>query len=60
MLLFHVFENIGMVIGAVPITGIPLPLISYGGSSVLGNLLALSLVNNISATTNQYMFGNSD
>ncbi|MBM7584451.1 rod shape determining protein RodA [Bacillus pakistanensis] len=60
MLLFHVFENVGMVIGAVPITGIPLPLISYGGSSVLGNLLALSLVNNISATTNQYMFANND
>ncbi|MCA1066155.1 FtsW/RodA/SpoVE family cell cycle protein (plasmid) [Rossellomorea sp. AcN35-11] len=56
MLTFHIFENIGMVIGLVPITGIPLPLLSYGGSSVLGTILALSIINNISATTNEYMF----
>ncbi|PLR77326.1 rod shape-determining protein RodA [Bacillus sp. V3-13] len=59
MLTFHIFENIGMVIGLVPITGIPLPLLSYGGSSILGSLLALSLVLNISAKTKKYMFGNN-
>ncbi|PLR86320.1 rod shape-determining protein RodA [Bacillus canaveralius] len=59
MLTFHIFENIGMVIGLVPITGIPLPLLSYGGSSLLGSLLALSLVLNISAKTKRYMFGNN-
>ena len=56
MLTFHIFENIGMVMGLVPITGIPLPLLSYGGSSVLGTLLALSIVLNISAKTKKYMF----
>ncbi|PLR87214.1 rod shape-determining protein RodA [Bacillus sp. V33-4] len=59
MLTFHIFENIGMVIGLVPITGIPLPLLSYGGSSILGSLLALSLILNISAKTKRYMFGNN-
>lgn len=58
MLTFHIFENVGMVIGLVPITGIPLPLLSYGGSSLLGTLLALSIINNISATTNKSMFSN--
>lgn len=57
MLTFHIFENIGMVIGLVPITGIPLPLLSYGGSSILATMLALSLIINISAHTNKYMFG---
>jgi rod shape determining protein RodA len=56
MLTFHIFENVGMVIGLVPITGIPLPMLSYGGSSVLGTILALSIINNVSATTNVYMF----
>jgi rod shape determining protein RodA len=60
MLTFHIFENVGMVIGLVPITGIPLPLLSYGGSSVLGTLLALSLVNNISAKTKEYMFSSRE
>jgi len=56
MLTFHIFENIGMVMGLVPITGIPLPLLSYGGSSILGTLIALSLILNISAKTKKYMF----
>ncbi|ALC89528.1 cell cycle protein [Bacillus sp. FJAT-18017] len=61
VLTFHIFENIGMVIGLVPITGIPLPLLSYGGSSLLGTMLSLALVLNISAKTRKYMFGeNSD
>jgi len=47
LLLIHVSLNIGMVVGLLPITGIPLPLISYGGSSMLANFLALGLVVNI-------------
>lgn len=60
MILFHVFENVGMVIGLVPITGIPLPLFSYGGSSVLATILALSIIVNISHKTKNYMFGGED
>lgn len=43
----HVFINIGMNIRIVPVTGIPLPLLSYGGSSVLGSLVALGLLQNV-------------
>jgi rod shape determining protein RodA len=43
----HVFVNIGMNIRIVPVTGIPLPLLSYGGSSVLCSLIALGLMQNI-------------
>ncbi|WP_409302731.1 FtsW/RodA/SpoVE family cell cycle protein [Peribacillus sp. SCS-155] len=60
MLTFHIVENIGMVIGLVPITGIPLPLLSYGGSSILATLLALNLILNISAKTKRYMFSEND
>ncbi|GKV67202.1 MULTISPECIES: FtsW/RodA/SpoVE family cell cycle protein [Sporosarcina] len=44
MITFHVFENIGMTIQLLPITGIPLPFISYGGSSLMGNMLAIGLI----------------
>jgi len=44
MLVFQVFENIGMTMGIMPITGIPLPLVSYGGSSMLMTLAALGIV----------------
>ncbi|MBZ5979191.1 MAG: FtsW/RodA/SpoVE family cell cycle protein [Leuconostoc gelidum] len=44
MVLFHVFENIGMSIGLLPLTGIPLPFISQGGSSLLGNLIGVGLI----------------
>lgn len=47
MWLFHTFENIGMAIGLMPVTGIPLPFISYGGSSILTNCMALGLVMNV-------------
>jgi rod shape determining protein RodA len=47
MLLFHVLVNAGMVIGRMPVTGIPLPLMSYGGSSILTTLMMLGLVNNV-------------
>jgi rod shape determining protein RodA len=44
---FHVLINVGMVVGFMPVTGIPLPLMSYGGSSVLFTFLALGMVMNI-------------
>lgn len=47
MWLFHTFENIGMTIGLMPVTGIPLPFISYGGSSMITNCMALGLVLNV-------------
>lgn len=47
VLIFHVLVNIGMVVGFMPVTGIPLPLVSYGGSSVLFTFLALGMVMNI-------------
>lgn len=47
MFAFHVFENIGMCIGIMPVTGIPLPFFSYGGSSLLTNLIAIGLVLNV-------------
>ncbi len=47
MLLFHVMENIGMVIGLLPVTGIPLPFMSYGGSNMLTNMMAIGLAENV-------------
>lgn len=44
MMLFHVFENIGANIGLLPLTGIPLPFISQGGSSILGNMIGIGLI----------------
>jgi rod shape determining protein RodA len=47
LLLFHVLVNVGMVVGRMPVTGIPLPLMSAGGSNVLSNFIMLGLVNNV-------------
>lgn len=44
---FHVYQNIGMTIAIMPITGLPLPLISYGGTFLLVNMVALGLVNSV-------------
>lgn len=60
MITFHVFQNIGMTIQLLPITGIPLPFISYGGSSLMGNMLALGLVFSMKFHHRTYMFGSSD
>lgn len=70
MLLFHVFENIGMTLGLMPITGIPLPFLSYGGSNMVTNMGGVALVLNVTknrslthsvmtpqTTTNAYRFG---
>jgi rod shape determining protein RodA len=48
MLAFQVFENVGMTIGIMPIAGIPLPLMSYGGSSLITTFACIGLVANIS------------
>jgi rod shape determining protein RodA len=47
MLLFQIFENVGMLIGLMPITGITLPFISYGGTSLLTNMISIGFVLNI-------------
>ncbi len=47
MLAAHVFENIGMTMGLMPITGIPLPFISYGGSNMLTNMIGVGIVLNV-------------
>ncbi len=55
MLLFHVFENIGMTLGILPITGIPLPFLSYGGSNMTTNMGGIGLVLNV--TRNRSLSG---
>jgi rod shape determining protein RodA len=47
LLFSHVFINIGMNIRIMPVTGVPLPLLSYGGSSVLGSLIAIGMLQNV-------------
>ena len=47
LLLFHMLINVGMVVGRMPVTGIPLPFMSAGGSNLWSNFLALGLVNNV-------------
>lgn len=60
MIAVHAFQNIGMSIGIMPITGIPLLLISYGGSSVLATLIGFGIVYRVSEeimNSKSYMFG---
>ena len=52
MLLFHVFQNVAMSMGIMPITGIPLPFLSYGGSNFISNIAAVALVLNIARNGN--------
>jgi rod shape determining protein RodA len=54
MLTFHVFVNVGMTIGVMPVTGLPLPFLSYGGSSLLTNCLAVGLLLHIYAHRHEY------
>ena len=58
ILFFHVLENIGMTIGLLPITGVPLPFISYGGSSMLTNMMLIGLIINIGLHRSKSMFTN--
>lgn len=57
MFLFQIFENIGMMIGLMPITGITLPFISYGGTSLLINMLCIGLVFSIKLHQEKYNVG---
>jgi rod shape determining protein RodA len=47
MLMFQLCVNVGMTLGVMPITGIPLPLVSYGGSSVLTTFMAIGLLQSV-------------
>jgi rod shape determining protein RodA len=57
MLTFHVFINIGMNTGLLPVTGIPLPFISYGGTSLLVSMLAIGLLESIAVRRQKIQFG---
>lgn len=54
--LFHMVENIGMVMGLLPITGVPLPFISYGGSSLITNFISIAILLNISSKRQKTIF----
>lgn len=56
MFLAHIFENIGMCIGLMPVTGIPLPFLSYGGSSLITNFVAIGLVLSVHMRKNTISF----
>ena len=54
--IFHMIENIGMTMGLLPITGVPLPFVSYGGSSLLSNFIMIALLLNISGRRQRTLF----
>ncbi len=59
MFAFHVVVNVGMTIGIMPITGIPLPFMSYGGSAIITNFIAIGILLNIYAQKDRGMLGNA-
>ena len=54
--LFHMAENIGMVMGLLPITGVPLLFVSYGGSSMMTSFVAIGILLNISSQRRNGLF----
>lgn len=56
MWFFHIYENIGMSIGIMPITGIPLPFLSYGGSSMLTNIIAVGIILSVNIRGKKIVF----
>ena len=54
---FQSFQNIGMCLGIMPVTGVPLPLVSYGGSSMFATLMAIGLLQNIHLRTERSGLG---
>ena len=59
ILFFHMLENIGMTIGLLPITGVPLPFVSYGGSSLITNFISIGILLNISSRRKKGLSYNS-
>ena len=59
MFAFHIIVNVGMTIGIMPITGIPLPFMSYGGSAMITNFAAIGILLNIYAQKDRGMLGNA-
>jgi rod shape determining protein RodA len=59
MLFFHVLVNLGMTIGVMPITGIPLPFMSYGGSAMLTDFAAIGMLLNIYSRRDRNVLGNA-
>jgi rod shape determining protein RodA len=59
MFAFHIIVNIGMTIGIMPITGIPLPFMSYGGSAIITNFAAVGILLNIYSQKDRGMLGNA-
>lgn len=60
MMVFQVFQNIGMTVGLMPVTGLSLPFISYGGSSLITNMIAVGFVLNIGMRRKKILFYNQD
>jgi len=56
MLAFHITINVGMTVGIMPITGIPLPLMSYGGTAVLTDFAAIGIMLNIHLQRDRLVF----
>ncbi|MDE5831030.1 MAG: FtsW/RodA/SpoVE family cell cycle protein [Clostridia bacterium] len=56
ILTFHMLENIGMTMGLLPITGVPLPFVSYGGSSLITNFICIGLLINVSSRRKKAIF----
>jgi rod shape determining protein RodA len=59
MLAFHIIVNMGMTIGIMPVTGIPLPFMSYGGSAVLTDFIAVGILLNMSLQRDRLVFDNT-
>ncbi len=56
MIAFHVLINVGMTMGIMPVTGIPLPLMSYGVSSLTTNIMAIAILLNIQLRRQKLLF----
>ena len=54
--IFHMMENIGMTMGLLPITGVPLPFVSYGGSSLVTNLILIGILLSVSGRRKKAIF----
>ena len=56
MFMFHIVVNVGMTIGIMPVTGVPLPMFSYGGSNMMANMMAIGLLEGISMRRHRINF----